>query len=224
MTPSSGSKPLGELRDAADTAKAYAYAKGLAAIGAPPGAATALCVSRRGDGFPEALSGILDPRDLAVLEHDVEAGDRPAIGDGAYDLIVASGILGSGNLADAVETMRRLAGALASGGRLALVIDTYATRSREPGVGRDDVILFPELAHLGYLGDEAQRRTTLTPAGWLSLIDGLGLSVEAIAGYGEEPPEPATLTHHAERLAPFDEDEIGTGALLVLAVRDGPRA
>ncbi len=204
----------------ADSGRADAYARGLAALGATEGARVALSVSRRGDGLAAALASALRPHDLAALEWDPGSGGLPEIEGRNHDLIASAGVLGVGDLAEAVAVVKAFSEALAAGGRLALVIETYATRTRTPGVGRDDVILFPELAGLGHLGDETQRRTALTPAGWLALISGTGLKIEAVAGYGEERPEKSTLANHPARFAPFDENEIGTGRLLVIAVRE----
>ena len=189
-----------------------AFVRALAGLGAPAGAATCLVVDGREEGLDAAVRSGLKPRTVA------DAGPT-AVSDGGepVDLIVTSGVLGAGDLASAASAVAALRDRLAPGGALAAVIDCFAAPVSHPGVGRDDPILFPDLGALGLLGSEAEHRTALTPAAWLALLTRAGLKVEAVAGYGDEPPTPQTLADHARRLEPFEPREIATGRLLVLA-------
>lgn len=189
-----------------------AFVRALAGLGAPAGAGSCLVIDGREEGLDAAVRAGLEPKSV------VDAGPASVAEDArAVDLIVTSGVLGAGDLASAVSTVSALRARLAPGGALAAVIDCVAAPVSHPGVGRDDPILFPDLAALGLLGSEAERRTALTPAAWLALLARAGLKVEAVAGYGDEPPTPQTLADHGRRLEPFDPREIATGRLLVLA-------
>lgn len=191
----------------------------LAALGVAAGDRRCLVVGP--EGLAEAVGSEWTPASVhgvVVNRSGSGLGDLTA---GGADLVVTAGVLGVGTIGETIQTVGALVDALAPGGQMAAVIETFPTRVSEDGVGPDDLVLFPDLAATGHLGPAAEGRTPLTPAAWLALLAGTGLTVTATAGYGEAAPMSDTLERHAARLTPFERREIATGRLLVLAENVG---
>ncbi|WP_374275575.1 hypothetical protein [Brevundimonas sp.] len=191
--------------------------RGLAALGAPRDARSRLIVQAPGAFLTEAVEEVLGSSETRTASFDRHGVRDPDLASG-HDLIVTSGVLGAGTIADTARRLGAFVEALAPGGCLAAAIETYATAGAN---GAEEVVLFPDLGALGLLGPDVEVRTPLPPAAWLALLSSAGLKVKATAGYGEEPLADEVLDRHAPRLAAFDGREIATGRLLVVAEKPG---
>lgn len=209
----------------AATAKGAARGKVLSraiqALGAPSGGRALLL------GADTALVRALKT-DLALRDSiAVDLAAMEAQAEAAFDLVLVAGGIETGGLADIRQTLETATRRLAPGGSLVLYLATLTApitaAEAEGPVQPYDLLLFPEAAAAGDLGEGLARRTPLAASTWLLLFRSLGLAVAGQAGRGEHRLPVALAYEHQARLRVFDPLELTTGQLLVIlrAMEDG---
>lgn len=193
----------------------------LAALLGGKAAGHVLVIGRESAGLADAAKA-LSPTSVAVLAdptpealtalHGVKAGRRRSAG---YDTVVIGGGLDRGPAHLARERLAALPGLLAPGGRVLMAVETFAYAAPLPGVGAYDALLFPERARAGALGTGHVERTPVPASGWLLLLQGAGIAVDAVQGHGDQPLPDDLIARHAERLEVFDPGEVASGLILV---------
>lgn len=206
-----------------------ALARAMRDLGAPREAGRALVLGGDSLELARALKTALKPR-AVIVRHDgprparsrleLVQGDLPQLAatDAApFDLILAVDAL-DGALGAVAARVRALRDLLAPGGVALLALDTLGAPPRGEGAGPHDLILFPECAAAGELGEAEAVRIPLPASAWRLLLEAAGLTVLAAHGQDASPPEHVRIDH-APRLALYDAGELAAGAMLFLVQR-----
>lgn len=189
-----------------------AFLEALTRLGVPSGVATGFLAPKTEPALKAALRDKLGVDRASPIDLDQAPGPL-------LELIVSRGVLDRTSLSDLPELVAALRERLIVGGMLALDIRTAFAPLGTISARELDHALFPQLAALGQLDDEANALTPLPATAWLNLLGRSGFAIQGVAGYGETPVALDIATLHGERLALFDATELQSGRLVVTAIR-----